>query len=539
MDSIIFCGKCGAFIPEKELTSGKVFKVDNIYYCSKCAAGTVQRVQPKIPLMTAVSSPAVNRPAPKPMPRPAITAKPPVPPSAPAMQQPRQPVARPAAQNIVRRAPIQPAPKAPPVVQRPAVSQAPAPTRYSAPSIRARMLNVPAAPVPETRRSPFTPAPAKKSYAKIYLITGAVLIAIIIVYAVMTSMANKAAKEEEAKRQETARKYFQQIKDEDNDQEENPQAVLKLIKELSEFLVGTNYEAKITPIKESAQKRIELLEKIRELDSSPPEKQEAIETTLAQYKKVRSEANSNSYSKIASKLNDTITVLSNKLKKIKEEEEVKIQQQEDEMQKTYNDFKAKIADFKSRKAYKDMIKACDDFLSKPGTLLKYQDEVNAIKTEAEDGLKEQKEIEKRKLDWQVLSSDQSRWSRTGGDKTEFYVDGDNSMVLNNPSKGGSECVLINNEQWQNFKMDIEFTVLSGSLDIVLRGNLAIPFKRIFGTKEELKKYTIELDKSVLTLTESGKDPIIKEVANQAGPIAIRVKPGDHIIIKLLRVKIKE
>jgi hypothetical protein len=171
--------------------------------------------------------------------------------------------------------------------------------------------------------------------------------------------------------------------------------------------------------------------------------------------------------------------------------------------------------------------------------------VDKIKAEAQKELDDQKTAIDLRKKWQILSDDTSKWARQGASNAEIYVDENNCLVLKNPNpSGGPDNTLTNNnngENWKDFILSIEFKVLSGSLDLILKshdGGL-IPFPRKFNDTD-WKKYTIEVKGDKLTISGTGmNESKSATITSQAGPIIIYVKPSDNIIIKELKVKIIE
>ncbi|MFH1230357.1 MAG: protein kinase [Planctomycetota bacterium] len=171
--------------------------------------------------------------------------------------------------------------------------------------------------------------------------------------------------------------------------------------------------------------------------------------------------------------------------------------------------------------------------------LKSQEEIEKTKADAQKSIQEI--VQKRRKDWQILNDDISKWVRTGASSSEIYVDDKNQLILKNPSGNTQATVLNNNnngDNWKDFTLTIEFKMVSGSLDMGLKG-MEIPFPKKF--KVEWQRYTIEVKGDELTISgaDDMEQPKTTKVNTNALPIIIVAKPGDEIIIKELKVKIIE
>ena len=261
---------------------------------------------------------------------------------------------------------------------------------------------------------------------------------------------------------------------------------------------------------------------------------------------------------LGSKLREISNLLTKQKKKLVGEEKKALEEQEAAEKKTYDDFKTKITALKNQKAWKEMLRECDILLGRPNTL-QYQEEVDKIKAEAKEALEEQQEKIKKRKEWQVLNDDISKWDRAGDSKSEIYVD-DDKIMLKNPNssanRGAITTITNNNEKdgWKDFTLTLEFKVLSGSLDMSVRGGLQVlnyegfqyqiftgtPIKFPRKFKDDWQKYTIELKGKKLTISGSGlSEPAISDVPEGSGEIGINIKGGDNIIVKELKVKVIE
>lgn len=131
----------------------------------------------------------------------------------------------------------------------------------------------------------------------------------------------------------------------------------------------------------------------------------------------------------------------------------------------------------------------------------------------------------------------SEWMRSGASKAESYQDDKNQLILQNPAgnpQGGTRLTNTNGGQnWKDFKLTIEYKVVSGSFDIQVKDK-QIRFLRTFN--DEWQKYTLEIKDNKLKISGRYTEPNSTYVSTQACPIIIIVKPGDNIIIKELRIK---
>jgi len=594
MENIIFCGGCGTFISAAEVSSGKASKINNIYYCQKCSTGTQPAPARPAPVPQAQGRPMQARP----------TAMPPRQPAPAVRQSPGQPTAaRPAGPTQPRPGVVQsrpggttPAarPQAPvqaqkPLSSRPTVPEgqirAVTPARPAAGPVRAAAKPAPlhqaqkaAPPQPRlTQTSRLRPAideddieeaiPSRRHFGpvksaqggikKIYLIGGAAVVVLIIAILVITSMSNAAKQEQEEKRQADLKKYYNEIEETDKDFADNPQKVIDKIKERRESLKGTEYEKKIDTMEQNAKARIEIVDKMKELEK-PVDTVEQVDKRLKDISALKNNPAVND--SLGSKLKELLTLYTKQKKKLAEEEKKAHEEQEAAEKKAYEDFKAKIEDSRNKKDWKAMMRECDVLLGRPGGL-QYQEEADKIKEEAKAALEEQQAKIRKRKEEQVLNDDISKWERTGDSKSEIYVDEENKIILKNPgssSNRGSVTSITNDndkENWKDFIVTVEFKVLSGSFEMFLRGGyrpvnipglgtlnlfsgIPIPFPRKF--KDEWQKYTIELKGKKLTISGTGlSEPKTADVPEGPGGIGINVKGGDNIIVKTLKVKIIE
>jgi hypothetical protein len=347
------------------------------------------------------------------------------------------------------------------------------------------------------------------------------------------------------------------VEETENDFADNPQKVIDKIKERREALKGTEYEKKIDTIEQNAKARIEITDKMKELEK-PVDTVEEVEKRIKEISIIKSNPAVNDA--LGSKLKELLTLFTKQKKKLVEEEKKAREGQEAADKKAYEDFKTKIEDWRGKKEWKSMLRECDVLLGRPNTL-QYQEEVDKIKAEAKEALEEQQEKIKQRKEWQVLNDDISKWDRGGDSKAEIYVAEENKIILKNPSSSsnrGAVASITNyndKENWKDFTLTIEFKVLSGSFDMFLRGGfqsfnipgygtfnafsgIQIPFPRKF--KDEWQKYTIELKGKKLTISGTGlSEPKTTDVQENAGGIGINVKGGDNIVVKELKVKIIE
>ena len=586
MENIIFCGGCGTFISANEISAGKASKINNIYYCQKCSSGTQSAparpasvpqasrpggiqarpaaMPPKQPVQAARPAAVPVQPRPNPV---APTAKQPIPATSASRPQAQKPLpAKPTVPEGQIRAVT---PAGPPA--RPAVGQAkpsplhqtqkaahpqppprPAQTSRLRPAVKEEDIEEEAVP----SRHHFGQAKtAKGGIKKIYLIAGAAAVIIIVVIMIITSMSNAANQKAEETRQKTLKGYFSEIKDAENDYPNEPQKVIDQIKKRADALKGTAYEKDIDEMARNAKARIEIADKIKELEK-PVDTAEEVDKRLKDISALKSNPAVND--SLGSKLKGLLSDFTKQKKKLAEEEKKAREGQEAAEKKAYEDFKTKVEGLKNKKEWKAMLRECDVLLGRPNTL-QYQEEVDKIKEEAKTALEEQQEKTKKRKEWQILNDDISKWDRNGDPKSEIYVDED-KILLKNPNssanRGAITTITNNNEKdgWKDFTLTIEFKVLSGALDISLRGGLqvlnyqgfqyqiftGIPVKFPRSFKDEWQKYTIEVKGKKLTISGTGlPEPAISDIPEGSGEIGINVKGGDNIIVKELKVKVIE
>ncbi|HLD36205.1 MAG TPA: hypothetical protein VJC37_05745, partial [Planctomycetota bacterium] len=396
---------------------------------------------------------------------------------------------------------------------------------------------------------------AKGGIKKIYLIAGAAVVVLIVVIAIIISMSNAAKQKAEDERQRTLKGYFSEIEEAEREYPAEPQKVIDQIKKREDALKGTDYEKKVAEKEQAAKARIEIADKIKELEV-PVDTLEQVEQRLKDISALKSNPAVND--SLGSKLREISNLLTKQKKKLVGEEKKALEEQEAAEKKTYDDFKTKITALKNQKAWKEMLRECDILLGRPNTL-QYQEEVDKIKAEAKEALEEQQEKIKKRKEWQVLNDDISKWDRAGDSKSEIYVD-DDKIMLKNPNssanRGAITTITNNNEKdgWKDFTLTLEFKVLSGSLDMSVRGGLQVlnyegfqyqiftgtPIKFPRKFKDDWQKYTIELKGKKLTISGSGlSEPAISDVPEGSGEIGINIKGGDNIIVKELKVKVIE
>ena len=614
MENIIFCGGCGTFISANEISAGKASKINNIYYCQKCSSGTqsaparpasvpqtqrpVQARPTTVPPRQAAPAsgqPQIKRPAPQPtvavplQQRPgAVPSQPRPNPVAPTARQavPTTPASRPQAQKPLSARPTVPE------GQIRAVTPVSQPARPAVGPVR---VTVKPAPLQQTQKAaPFQPPArtsqtsrirpaqvatdisdegieeldvpslhrfgkaksAKGGIKKIYLIAGAAVVVLIVVISIIISMSNAAKQKSKDDYEAKLKKYYKEVEETENDFADNPQKVIDKIKERREALKGTEYEKKIDTIEQNAKARIEITDKIKELEK-PVDTAEEVDKRLKEISALKSNPAVNE--SLGGKLRELLTLFTKQKKKLAEEEKKTREEQDAAEKKAYENFKAKIESLRNEKNWKEMLRECDILLGRPNGL-QYQDEADKIKEEAKAAMEEQQEKAKKRKEWQVLNDDITKWDRSGDSKSEVYVDEENKIILKNPNSSSNRGAVTSinnnneNENWKDFTMTVEFKVLSGSFDMLLRGRMdtisfgtftfqavtgiPIPFPRKF--KDEWQKYTIELKGKKLTISGTGlTEPKTSDVPEGAGGIGINVKGGDNIIVKELKVKVTE
>lgn len=568
MENIIFCGGCGSFISNDEISAGKASQINNIYYCLKCSTGQkITPVKPNISPITSVGNKPPIRPAPTTPPNRGPVSTPvnplrsnlsqqtarPVSPKAvpPTPQRPTTtsnrptvvyqpkpmdtkstiPVPKPT-DHITRRIPMQQIPEVRPITRK--IEPHKSVTRFSmkppSPDTNSMNTEEDAEMRPPTRD--FTrEQPAKTNMKKIYIIGGAVVGVIIIVLIITSMISSKATDDAKIKKDALAKSYYTEIVETERDFPDDPKKVLAKIEERWESIKNTPYEKRVKEIEATANERLDHLKKFKKLSASVPTTKDEIDERKQEYIQLKSEASD--YPELVEKINDAIKALNLEKQKISDEEK----SVEAQIKKDFDDFKSKADKYKEQKSYKDILKLCEEFLGKPANS-KFQQEVEKIKADAQQAIKEIEIKERERWDWQILNDDSSKWTRQGATNAEFSVDENTQLVLKNPSGNpqGTLVVMNNNngENWKDFTMEIEFKIVSGALDMGLRGT-QIPFPRKFSV--EWYKYTINVKGDELTMTGTElPEPKKVKIPTNAAPIVIAAKPGDEIIIKSLKAK---
>jgi hypothetical protein len=398
-------------------------------------------------------------------------------------------------------------------------------------------------------------AKAKGGIKKMYLIAGGAAVALIIGVLVFMSMSSAAKEKEEAERQNALKKCYNQIVEADRDYPDDPKKALEVIQKQAGQLKGTPYEEKVKELEAELEARAEIADKIKELEVPTDTAEEIGRRITAITDLMKNKAVND---KLEKKMRGMLSAYKKQQKDIEKAEEQRHKALEAEEQKAYDEFQAKVETLKKQNAWKEVIRECEKFMKVPVSA-KYQDEVNSIKDAAQATINEHQAKIERQKQWQTLSDDSTKWERTGDSKTEFYVDGDNRMILTNPNSAGNRgavTTISNNnegEGWKDFTMTVEFKVIGGTFEMMLRGGtkqvdipgygkgtyftgVPLPFPRKF--KDEWQRYTIEMKGKKLTITGSDlTEPKVAEVPEGTGAIGINVKGGDNIIVKELKVKI--
>jgi hypothetical protein len=565
MENIIFCGGCGSFISTDEISAGKASKINNIYYCLKCSTGQkITPVKPSAPSAPPTGSRPIIKPAQTTPPRGPTQA--PVSPLrsnlsrqvanvspkavAPTPQKPQTVSNRPApaaqarpstipvpkpTDQVTRRIPMEQARPTGPVTRR---IEPPKPsTRFAmkpAPSnINFETSEEEAEARPPTRR--FAQAqPAKSNMKKIYLIGGAVAAAVIITLMILSYMSNKAKEEEAARLLALAKSYYNEIVETARDFPDDPKKVLDKIKERYDQIKDTVYESEVKKIEATTKEQLDITRKFNALvNASIPTTKDEIDERIQEYRALKGKASD--YQRIVDKINDAIKALTQEKQKIINDDKLA----EEQLKKDWDDFKSKTDTMHTQKSYKDILKACEEFLGKPGHL-KFQEETEKIKAEAQKALQEIDEIAKQRKEWQILTDDISKWVRSGASSSEVYCDEKNQLIMKNPANNPQGMTRLDNnnkgENWKDFSLTIEFKIVSGSLDMGVKGQ-ELAFPRKF--KVEWQKYTIEVKGEDMTISGTEMEPRTSKVATTPFPFVIVAKAGDEFIIKELKAKIIE
>ncbi|MDI6787105.1 MAG: hypothetical protein QME51_01900, partial [Planctomycetota bacterium] len=397
-----------------------------------------------------------------------------------------------------------------------------------------------------------------KGIKKVYIIVGAVAVALVIGIIIIVIQMSKQAKQKEKDDLEVKLKKIWLLLDEtERDYQLEPQKVLDEINKQMSILKGTSYEEKALDMEKTAQEREKILDKIKQLDASPPTTVEDFDKKTSEYNKLLSLPALND--DIKKKIKGNVAILKKAKEKKIAEDTRKAEQRQAEQKKLYDDFMKKVETLKKEKKHKELLKDCDNVLAKLDDP-KQQEEINRIKNEAKEAIEEEQAEKEREKGWQTLSDDATKWERTGDGKTEVYVDTEDRLTLKNPNPKGTQAwtSLINNNKkrgWKDFTLEVEFKVEKGSFDMFLRGavrpvklpaeygggtinvftGIPVPFPKKFGGKWQ--KYTMELRGKKLTISGTDMEPTTTDVVEGAGAMGINIKPADEIILKELKIKI--
>jgi hypothetical protein len=561
-------------IPPADINAGKVLEIDGRNFCYKCSMALSQEQAP----------PPSRPPPPRPVPRQTTAARP------TSAAQPGKPSGiRPPVAGHPASRPAIPRPSAStPAVRRPGGAPAPAMTKSSPHQKSLSGLKRPQrSQVPVSEENEDFEVVDKKTSSKKYLIGG--IVAAVVIVLVVIIIASSGGDDKPIKKKPTrpstatgnetktkpsgdnklpattddpkptdtpikpppnneealakAKKAYEEIEEYESKNQLDSGGILKKIKASLSLMANTPYEEQAKKKQKEHDEKEFIIRETKEYYASFEELKNKGETIDYTY-----------YLKNLNELKEKAEKAENntELNKFVGEQIAKIKEgQKGEIAQKLSELKKKIEELLAQKVFEMAKSECnnfpEEFKNDPDVSGEIKKLVEKINSAEQAYIKEQKE--KGKLLYGGDNTDISGWKMAVSPSKMTVLD-DKTLSLENVT-GQDSYLFLGDPSWENYTVEIEYKVVQGAFNVILRLDSAaleenrpfkdpieIPLTRKPGD-ENWKKISLGLEDKTLIIKqddEAEKKKTISKDSSTKGLLGFKLKNGDKIIIKSIRVK---